>query len=209
MKSKSSKIIEREVIDACIDIAIKNSRHGCIFVIDLNKKKKFNYYTKVFQSIKGENGKRLSVRNDKDKHIIRHLATMDGATVIDRNGELREFGVTLNRQSTFFGHGKRHAFALGTSTIGNLVCILASEEDRHVRLFNEGICIVSIDPIGHVPKDLRQKIADIIDMPLSSLIKKAGISKTKLASHPEPALIKITGSSIVVSQGFEGIWKLL
>ena len=62
-----------------------------------------------------------------------------------KNGNMIEFGATLKRQITFFGHGKRHAFALGTSRLKGTLCILASEEDKHVRLFKMEKHIQEVD----------------------------------------------------------------
>lgn len=205
---KLKKSIQKEVIKACIDTAIQNANHGCILVVDLDGNKRDSYYTKVFQHLKGESGKLLSVMNEKDKHIIKHLVRIDGATIIDRNGEMREFGVTLKHPSTFFGHGKRHAFALGTSKIKNMICIIASEEDGHVRLFREGACIADIDAKSHVPGNLRQKVADILDTPIPKKLL-ANLSNSKHGSiHPKP-IISITGSSFTVSPIFDKLQKLL
>jgi hypothetical protein len=199
--------VEKEVIKACMDIAIQNTEKGCLFVVDLNKKVKSNYFTKVFQVLKGEDGKLLSVRKEEDKYIIKHLSTIDGATIIDKDGEMREFGVTLKNSSTFFGHGKRHAFALGTSRLKNIVCVLASEEDKHVKLFRDGVCIANVDSKEYTPAKLRQRIVDVLDTPLSKILIGAGIATSILTLNPIPAIVTITGSSVIVSYGFDRLKK--
>lgn len=199
---------ENDVIKSCMDIALQNIEHGCIFVIELNGNTKGNYYTKVFQSLKGEVNDLLSVINEKDMPIIKHLATVDGAVVIENNGDMREFGVTLKISRTFFGHGKRHAFALGTSAQKNIICILASEEDKHVRLFREGKCIVDIDSNMYVPTTLRYKIVEIMNKPLSESLKENSISNSALESEPNPAMIIVTGSNIIATDGFDKLKKL-
>lgn len=203
----SKKIKEKEVLSCCMDIAFKSVQHGCLFVVDLNKKRRYDYYTKVFESIIRKDGKPLSVTNHTDGPVIKHMAEIDGATVIEKNGDMREFGVTLKKHRTFFGHGKRHAFALGTSKIKNIVCILASEEDKHIRLFREGICVADIDAKTRMPANTKQKVVDIIDSPLSKVLVASGIATSILTLNPIPAIVTITGSSVIVSFGFDKIKK--
>lgn len=204
----SKKAVEAEVIKTCMDLSIQNVDHGCIFVIELSGKKATSYYAKVFQILKGQDCEPLSVLNEADKHIIKHLSRMDGATIISGKGEMREFGVTLKNPSTFFGHGKRHAFALGTSRLSNMVCILASEEDKHVRLFRDGVYLADIDSKSYVPSNIRHKIADVLDEPFARILARNGISTSKLKSNSIPAIITIHGSGITVSHGFDRLKKL-
>jgi hypothetical protein len=199
--------VETQVIKACIDISIQNASHGCILVVDLGAKKRSGYYAKVFQHLKGENGELLSVINEQDRHIIKHIVTMDGAAIIDYSGNMVEFGVTLKDASTFFGHGKRHAFALGTSKIKEIICILASEEDGHVRLFREGACMADIDAKSYVPGSMRQKVAEMLCSPLPQKLVD-NLSNSAHLANMKP-MITITGSSFMVSPGFDKLQRLL
>lgn len=202
-----SSTVEKEVIKACMDTALHNTEYGCLFVIELDGRRN-NYYTKVFESIRNERGMPLSILNESDKYIIKHLSIIDGATIIGKNGELKEFGVTLKNSSTFLGHGKRHAFALGTSKLSNIVCVLASEEDKHVRLFRDGACVADINSGEYTPSHIRQKIVDVLDTPLSKVLIASGIATSILTLNPIPAIITITGSSVIVSYGFDKLKKI-
>jgi len=204
---KGARPHEKEVIKTCIDLALHSVDHGCIFIIDLGGKG--GYYTKVYRSLGTEEGKPLSVLNERDKYIIKHLATMDGATIIDKNGSMREFGVTLKKHDTFFGHGKRHAFALGTSKLKGKICILASEEDRHVRIFRDGICVVDMDAKTHIPNSLRFKLVEFLEKPLPAALKSNGIKASVLDSPPIPAMAIITGGTVMLSEGFERLRYVL
>jgi DNA integrity scanning protein DisA with diadenylate cyclase activity len=201
------RAVETEVIKACIDISIQNTSHGCILVVDLSGRKRDGYYAKVFQHLKGEKGKLLSVRNEQDKHIIKHIVTIDGAAIIDQHGNMTEFGVTLKNPSTFFGHGKRHAFALGTSKLKGIVCILASEEDGHVRLFRDGACMADIDAKSYVPGNLREKVAEMLCSPIPQKLVD-NLSKSSHSGHSKP-MITITGSSLIISPGFDKLQRML
>jgi len=209
MHSKSKAAVEKDVIKACMDIALHSVDHGCIFVIDLNSGARKNYYTKVYGGLRTEEGKPLLILNERDKYIIKHLGTMDGATILDNKGELLEFGVTLKDHATFFGHGKRHAFALGTSKLKNIICILASEEDRHVRVFRDGVCIADMDAKTHIPNLLRHKLVDIVDTPLSKILSASKIALSALDPPPIPAIAIITGSNVILSDGFDRIKQYL
>ncbi len=197
----------REVINSCIDLAMQNVEHGSLYVIETRNAQQNNYYTKVFPTLHNESRAKLSIVRETDKPIIKHLAELDGATIIDRNGNMIEFGATLKRQITFFGHGKRHAFALGTSRLKDTLCILASEEDKHVRLFKDGVCIFDIDSRTKLPSDIRHKISEILDSPLSKVLVASGIATSILTLNPIPAIVTITGSTVIVSYGFDRIKK--
>ncbi len=207
--AESGAAIHRRVIMACIDMSINNVDYGSTFVIDLNQKvSRDKYYTKVFPMLSAERGKPLNVLNEIDKPVIRHLAALDGATILDMHGNMKEFGVTLNKHSTFMGHGKRHAFAVGTSRYDNIICILASEEDKHVRIFKSGICIADIDSRTKMPSDIKNRVVEILDAPLSKVLVASGIATSILTLNPIPAIITITGSTVIVSYGFDRIKKL-
>lgn len=198
---------EKRVIDACMDVAMGNTDHGCLFVIELEPQHG-SYYAKVFPQLAHVGGRKLNVTDPVDKKIVQSLAAIDGATVVDKDGELREFGVTLKHQRTFLSHGKRHAFALGTSARKGIVCIVASEEDKHVRAFKGGICITDVDSRTGITADVRHKIIEILDTPMSKLLVGAGVAASILTLNPIPAIITITGSGVAVSYGFDRLKNL-
>ena len=199
--------LEKRVMDACMDLAAMDANHGCLFAIEL-KRQAHHYYVKVFPSLYHENGKRLNVLDSHDRQVIAHLATVDGATIVDARGNLEEFGVTLTRQQTFLSHGKRHAFALGTSRRKGVVCVLASEEDKHVRVFRDGMCVVDMDSRTRIPETIRHKVIDLLDTPLSKVLIASGIATSILTLNPIPAIVTITGSTVIVSYGFDRLKKL-
>ncbi len=202
------RVAKRAIIKTCLDLACNTVEAGSLFVIELNGKGSNGYYTKVFPTIKGSGGRCLSVMRAKDRTVIKHLSALDGATIVDGKGRMREFGVTLKRQTTFMGHGKRHAFAAGTSKMKNIVCVLASEEDKHVRVFRDGICLLDIDAKTRLTSDLKHKIVEIVNNPLSKILVASGIATSILTLNPIPAIITITGSSVIVSYGFDRLKAL-
>jgi hypothetical protein len=205
---KNGTVANKRVMGSCLELAFKTVSQGSLFVVELDRDAGSGYYTKVFPAVRTAGGKALSVMGAKDAPLIKHLAELDGATIIDREGRLKEFGVTLKRQSTVIGHGKRHAFAAGTSRMRNVVCILASEEDKHVRLFRDGVCVAELDARTKVPTNLKQRVVDIVNNPLSKILVASGIATSILTLNPIPAIITITGSSVIVSYGFDRLKAL-
>ena len=217
--------MKNKIIDACFKI-VKESKTGCLFVIEAEHINMFktNFYK---TSDAGELGRSrvgkyhddelthfnyfpLSIMRKTDLTVIKKLSELDGATIIDELGTVIEFGATLTHSDNFIGHGKRHAFALGTSKIPGLVCILKSDKsegDGHVRLFRDGICEFDIDPKTKLPVKTQDKIIEIFSMPISQILIASGITLT-IVPLALPALITFHGAKFLVSKGFEPLKKL-
>lgn len=190
-----------KVIDACLELS-QNQAEGSLFVVE-TKKSYSKYYKDPIVDIYKKNNKRLSVFSERDKQTIRKLASLDGAVIIGPEGEMLHYGATLLYSQKMMGKGKRHAFALGTSKyVNNAVCILSSEEDKHIRMFKNGACVVEVDGHTKLSVSRRQKIAEFLDLPLTKTLIASGIATSVLTLNPIPAIVMISGSYVVVSEGF-------
>lgn len=208
LRLKDGKTANKWVISSCLDLAFRTIDAGSAFVIELDGKQGDGYYSRVFPTVRTAGGKALSVMTAKDLPVIKHLSELDGATIIDREGRLKEFGVTLKKESTVIGRGKRHAFAAGTSRAKNVICIVTSEEDKYVRVFRNGLCLAEFDAKTKVPTSLKHRIVDIANNPLSRILVASGIATSILTLNPIPAIVTITGSSVIVSYGFDRLKQL-
>jgi len=189
------------IIDACLNLSHKQNE-GCLFVIE-SEKTASKYYKDYNIDIYKKNNRRLSVFNDRDKQLIHELAGMDGAVIINAKGEMLHHGATLLNAEKMIGFGKRHAFAMGTSKkVNGAICILTSEEDGHIRVFKNGFCIVDIDKDTRLNITARQKIAEILGAPITKTLIASGIATSILTLNPIPAILTISGSYAVVSEGF-------
>ncbi len=196
-----------KVIEECFNLS-NNQPEGCLFVVETDKISK-KYYKDYNIDIYKKGNKRLSILNNKDKIVIRMLAGLDGAIILNNKGFLLHYGATLIHSDKFIGHGKRHAFALGTSKqVPGTVSILASEEDKHIRAFRSGVCIFDIDQSTKISSNKKQKIAEILSAPISKTLIASGIATSVLTLNPLPAIITISGSYVIVSEGFDRLKNL-
>jgi hypothetical protein len=75
-------------------------------------------------------------------------------------------------------------------------------------MFREGICISEVDSTTKMPVSIQNKLLEIVDTPISKMFIASGIAVSILTLNPIPAIITITGSTVVVSYGFEKLKKL-
>ena len=150
MAEKITKIknIEKTLIDIAIKIA--KQEKGCLFVIKING---LNFDTLLPQDVKPfyilENQRRLEA-----------LALLDGACIVDKNGSLIAYSAKIINTKVFKGFGTRHSAAY-TASLNKNVAILASEEDRKIRIFKNGKLIMQIDPIE---KNIESKTKEAVNV---------------------------------------------
>ena len=172
MIENKDKKKKKEIQKLLIDIAVKIAKQGkgCLFVIKENGVK----YDLLFEKdIKGfdifKNERRLEV-----------LALIDCACIIDKKGNLIAYGANIKNVKSFKGFGTRHSAAY-TASEGN-TAILASEEDRKVKIFQKGKLIMQLDPYE---KNIEYKTGEAVNI-LESI--GAGTITTIGATVLAPAL---------------------
>jgi len=135
-----------------IEIALKVAKEGkgCLLVIEKNPVK---YSPLLEQDIKP-----FSVFEFPRR--IQALSTIDGALIISPEGILKNYAVLIEETKAMNGKGARHSAGMTASKNGNTV-ILASEEDKKVRIFENGIIIMEIDSLS---KDIENKVPEAINI---------------------------------------------
>ncbi len=99
-----------------------------------------------------------AVENPK---LLESLALMDGAVIIDHDGNVTAYGVMIKSTRTFKNFGTRHSAAITASEKkGNLV-VLVSEEDRKIRIMKEGKMIMQIDALQ---KDVEKNVSQAVNV---------------------------------------------
>ncbi|MEM4325975.1 MAG: DNA integrity scanning protein DisA nucleotide-binding domain protein [Candidatus Pacearchaeota archaeon] len=154
MKKRDLKEIEQRILKIAIEIA-KESQ-GALFVIGDNIK----YERLLKQKLKSFN-----IFEKGAEKILKGLAVIDGALIIDKRGDVKDYGVLIKETKPFIGFGTRHAAAVSASKNNNLA-ILVSEEERKVKIFQNGRYIMQIDPFQ---KNIEKRIPFI-----SKILEAAG-----------------------------------
>jgi DNA integrity scanning protein DisA with diadenylate cyclase activity len=148
------KKVEEKILEVAIEIARKGE--GALFVIG----DKVNYASLVDQKIK-----KFSVFDEGARKMLVSLGTIDGAVIISTKGDVVAYGAMIKKAKPFKGYGTRHAAAFTASQNGN-ISILASEEERKVKIFREGKFILQMDTLE---KNIEKKIPQV-----TSLLESVG-----------------------------------
>jgi DNA integrity scanning protein DisA with diadenylate cyclase activity len=135
MSAKKIQEIEELIIKIALEIA--KSGEGCLFVIGEDVK---------YESLIKKKFTKLNIFEKGAEKILKGLAVIDGAIVLDRKGNLIAYGALIKNTKAFIGFGTRHAAALTASREGR-ISILASEEERKVKVFKDGKYIMQIDAL--------------------------------------------------------------
>lgn len=133
-KEKTFYELEKVLIDIAIKIAKREK--GCLFVIKNNG---ISYEPLIKQDVKPFNV-------IEDQRRLEALALLDGACIIDSKGLLIAYAAKIKDTKAFSGFGTRHSAGYSAS-LNNNTSILASEEDKKIRIFKNGKLVMQIDPL--------------------------------------------------------------
>lgn len=146
MKKVSIKEIEEKILGVAIEIAKRGE--GALFVIGNNVK---------YEKLMKQKIQKFNIFDVGSNKLLKSLAIIDGAMIIDSHGNLLEYGALIKHTKPLIGFGTRHAAALVASKNNN-IAILCSEEERKVKIFKDGKYIMQIDPLE---KDVEKHIPEI------------------------------------------------
>ena len=162
------KKLEKLLIDTAIKIAKQGK--GCLFIIKENSLK--------YQTLYKQDVKPFNVLNDARRLEV--LALIDGAVIVDLKGNLIAYSAKIKSTKVLMGFGTRHSAAYSASQSNTV--IMASEEDRKVKVFKKGKLLMQIDPFE---KNIEYKTSEVVNI-LESV--GAGSLATIGASVLVPAL---------------------
>jgi len=169
----NNKMKRHDVYELIIVIAkeIAKKKQGALFVI-AHQKKARNLYKVLFPQIH----KRFYISAEGSSKVIEQLAMLDGAVFISDNGMLMAYGAKIMKSKPLYGHGTRHAAALGiTSYLKGSTAILVSEEDHFIKVFQHGKIILEMDA-AEMPRALSDEIISFIADGDTALLTAAGVS---------------------------------
>ena len=156
MKSKKNKDdltkkIEKQILEVSIEITKKGE--GALFVIGDH----LNYTRLLKQKFKNFN-----VLDKGARKVLVGIATIDGAVIIDKKGNVKDYGAMIKNVKTFRGYGTRHSAAITASNNEN-TSILCSEEERKIKIFKNGKYLMQIDALEKGIEDKASGIATMLE----------------------------------------------
>jgi hypothetical protein len=206
-KIKGEIDLEKKIVKLIIDIAMEfgQEKKGSFFVITNRNLKP--YYSWLYTNILEKT--RVKVNDKRILPLIKKLAELDGAIIIDEDGYLCAYGAQIKKIKQYKGHGTRHSAALGISEVPGTISIISSEEDGAVRIMKGGKTLVEINPFTKTPPTLSEKIAELITSPSLPLIGGGSIGALALGLNPFMAAIVFTGSYIITKSGAKSLSEFL
>jgi hypothetical protein len=199
--------IEKEVVKKLLDIAMEygQEKKGAFFIItskDIRKHYKL-LYPDIFH------GQHFNIKEPSTFLVVKKLAELDGAIIVDEDGNLVAYGAEISKTMVYKGHGTRHSAALGVSQLPETIAITSSEEDGAVRVFRSGLTLVEINPFTKTPPTLSERVADLITSSHIPLLGGGGLASIALGLNPLVAAIIFTGSYIATKSGVQSLGDFL
>jgi len=142
--------IEEALIKVGIDIVKKGE--GALFIISDN----IQYKPLLKQKIHP-----FSIFEEGARKILISIATIDGAVIINREGIVVDYGAMIKSKKVFKGYGTRHAAAYSASLFPDTVAILASEENKKIRIFKKGKMVLQIDALE---KNIKKSVSEASEL---------------------------------------------
>lgn len=94
----------------------------------------------------------------KNPKLLESLALMDGAVIINHKGFMEAYGVKIKAKKVLKNFGTRHSAALSSSVGDNLVVVI-SEEDKKIRILKKGKMVMQIDALQ---KDVEKSVSGAV-----------------------------------------------
>ena len=163
-KEYNPKKIEEEIIKIALELAKKGE--GALFVIG----EKVSYSRLLKQKFKP-----FKLFDKGTKKVLVGLATIDGAVIIDKKGNVKDYGVMIKGARVFSGYGTRHSAAVTASQNKN-TAIMCSEEEKKVKIFKNGKYIMQIDALEKGIEKQTKGIATMLETIGAGFIGTIGVA---------------------------------
>jgi diadenylate cyclase len=133
--------------------------------------------------------------------VVQKLATIDGAVIISRRGELIAFGARVLKSTTLPGYGTRHAAAAGiTDSLPGATAILISEESSLIKIFQRGNIVIEMDS-SEINPNVMEKVVAFLTRNDMAILVAAGLSAA--VQVPYTNIIMVGGTYLIVKALFE------
>ncbi len=163
-KPNTLKKIEEKILSIAVHLAKEGE--GALFVIG----DKVDYSILIKQKVKNFN-----LFDKGAEKILKSIAAIDGAVIVDTQGNVLAYGAMIRKTKPFVGYGTRHAAGFTASMKGN-TSILCSEEEHKVKIFKNGKLIMQIDGLQkNVEKDI-PRISAILESVGAGVVGTIGVA---------------------------------
>lgn len=149
----------RRVVDLAVEIGREGREGkpvGTLFVVGNHRRVMELSHEQVHDPFRGYQKKDRMISNPRVRESIKELAQIDGAFVIASDGCVIAAGRILDAPATGLtlskGLGARHWAAAAISKATNAVAIAVSESTGTVRLFQDGVVVLRIEPFDQAMK---------------------------------------------------------
>ena len=149
----------RQVVNLASEIGKEGregKRVGALFVVGAHRKVMAQSHEQVHDPFKGYPRKERSLRHARVRESVKELAQIDGAFVVSADGHVEAAGRILDAPAEGLtlskGLGARHWAAAAISKTTKSVAIAVSESTGTVRIFQNGMVVLRIEPIERAMK---------------------------------------------------------
>ncbi|HCS52799.1 diadenylate cyclase [Rubinisphaera sp.] len=152
-----------ETLRLVVDLACEIGREGregksvgTMFVVGNHRKVMQMSHEQVHDPFRGYSRKDCKLRNPRVRESVKELAQIDGAFVIASDGTVVAAGRILDAPADGLtlskGLGSRHWASAAISKATNSIAIAVSESTGTVRLFQDGVVVLRIEPMDQAMK---------------------------------------------------------
>ena len=149
----------RRVVDLAVEIGREGregKKVGTLFVVGNHRKVLDHSHESVHDPFRGYARKERMISSSRVRESIKEIAQMDGAFVIAADGCVMGSGRILDAPGEELtlskGLGARHWAAASISKATNAIAITVSESTGTVRLFQNGVVVLRIEPMNQAMK---------------------------------------------------------
>ncbi|MDA0834800.1 MAG: diadenylate cyclase [Planctomycetota bacterium] len=149
----------RTVVDLAVEIGREGREGkpvGALFVVGNHRKIMQLSHEQVHDPFRGYGKKERLLRSPRVRESIKELAQIDGAFIITADGYVQAAGRILDAPATGLtlskGLGARHWAAAAISKVANCIAVAISESTGTVRIFQDGIVVLRIEPMDRAMK---------------------------------------------------------
>ncbi len=152
-----------ETLRTVVDLAVEIGREGregkpvgALFVVGNHRKVMKLSHEQVHDPFRGYSQKERMIRSPRVRESMKELAQIDGAFIVSSDGIVQAAGRILDAPQVDLtiskGLGSRHWAAAAISKTTNAIAIAVSESTGTVRIFQDGMVVLRIEPMDRAMK---------------------------------------------------------